>query len=93
MSGIFRHISGLVEVGIFFRIPRVTDKGGGVSGIAGRVGATDLEAIVELQNDVHQADQFLVEGTSSAVGGVPKIHAIRPFEAAGLGASAQTWKS
>ena len=85
LTGILRQISGLVEVGVFFGIPGVTDERGGINSISDRVGTTDLKAIVELQDDVHQADEFLMQGASGAVSGVPKVHAIRPFEAAGLG--------
>jgi len=78
LAGVFCDESGLVEIGILFRLSRVADKGSGVGGIVGCIGS--LEAAVEFQDDVHQADELLVERAAvSAIGRTLK-HAWRPLK-------------
>ena len=62
---IFTHIAGLVEVGVFFRIAGMPNERRGVGGVVWSI--IPLEATVELQNDIHEADEFLMERPAGAI--------------------------
>ena len=63
-------------IGIFFVITRVTDKRRRVGRVAHGVCPADLEAVVELENNVHQADQLLMKRATGAVIGIPLPHPV-----------------
>ena len=59
LAGIFRNKARLVEVGILFRITRMAHERRRVRSIIRGVGT--LETAIKLKDDVHQADQLLVQ--------------------------------
>ena len=82
LAGIFRNKARLVEVGIFFRITVMAHERRRVRGIIRGVGT--LETSIKLQDDVHQADEFLVQRAAEAIFRSPLEHARRTAETSGL---------
>ena len=81
LAGIFRWEIPRWVIGILFPIARMTDERRRIGSVIGRA---VLEAVVELQHDIHQADQLLVQRAAEAVVGSPLEHARRAPEAARL---------
>ncbi len=71
-------------VGILVAVARMADKRSGIGGEPLRGETAHLEPVVELQHDVHQADEFLVKRAAGAVVRIPLEHPRRTPVAAGL---------
>ena len=73
-------------VGVFVVIARMPNEGNRVGRVTLRGEASDLKAVVKLQHDIHQADQFLVQRATRAIVGIPLEHPGRTPIAARLAA-------
>ena len=81
VARVFRRRAGLRVIGILVGVAGVPHERCGIGHIVGRAG---LEAVVELEVDIHQTDELLVERAAVAVVRGPDAHARRALESSRL---------